>query len=53
MSGIQTLVRLPADLKAWVVTEAKRNGSSVNSEVIRAIRERVERSEKQNTTAAD
>lgn len=47
MGGIQTPVRLPPDLKAWVQTEAKRNCSSINSEVVRAIRDRFERSEKQ------
>lgn len=36
-------VRLPADIKLWLVKQAKRNGSSQNSEIIRAIRERMER----------
>lgn len=36
-------VRLPADAKLWVVKQAKKNGSSQNSEVIRAIRERMDR----------
>jgi hypothetical protein len=37
------LVRLPPALKAWVVAEAARNGASHNSEVIRCVRERMER----------
>ena len=36
-------VRLPADAKLWVVKQAKKNGSSQNSEIIRAIRERMDR----------
>lgn len=31
-------LRLPADIKAWLAAEAERNGSSQNSEVIRALR---------------
>ena len=31
-------LRLPSDLKAWIAEQAHRNGSSQNSEVIRAIR---------------
>jgi len=36
-------LRLPPDLKAFVATEAARNGSSQNSEIVRAIRERMGR----------
>jgi predicted HicB family RNase H-like nuclease len=36
-------LRLPPDLKAFVAKEAERNGSSQNSEIIRAVRERMER----------
>lgn len=36
-------LRLPQDLKAWIAAQAELNGSSQNSEVIRAIRERMER----------
>lgn len=39
----QLQVRLPDDLKAWLAMQAQANGSSQNSEVIRAIRERMER----------
>ncbi len=38
-------LRLPADLKAWIAAQAERNESSQNSEVIRAVRERMERAE--------
>ncbi|MGW5961085.1 Arc family DNA-binding protein [Methylorubrum thiocyanatum] len=37
-------LRLPPDLKAWVKLEAYSNRSSQNSEIIRAVRERMERS---------
>ena len=37
------VVRLPTDAKLWLETEARRNGSSQNSEVVRAIRERIDR----------
>lgn len=36
-------LRLPTDLKAWLAGEALRNGASQNSEIIRSIRERMER----------
>lgn len=38
-------LRLPVDLKAWIAAQADQNGSSQNSEVIRAVRERMERAE--------
>lgn len=34
----QLPVRVPADVKAWVEEQAQLNGSSQNSEVIRALR---------------
>ena len=37
------LVRLPPALKAWVVEEAARNCASHNSEIVRSVRERMER----------
>lgn len=37
------LVRLPPALKAWIVEEAARNCASHNSEVVRSVRERMER----------
>ena len=36
-------LRLPPDLKDWIATQASMNTSSQNSEIIRAIRERMER----------
>ncbi|RMC35350.1 Arc family DNA-binding protein [Paracoccus alkanivorans] len=40
-------LRLPVDVKAWLAEQAAKNGSSQNSEVIRAVRERMERAEAQ------
>ena len=37
------LVRLPSDVKAWLANEAKKHSSSETSEIIRAVRERMER----------
>jgi CRISPR/Cas system-associated protein Csm6 len=37
------LVRLPPALKAWIVEEAARNCASHNSEIVRSIRDRMER----------
>jgi len=39
----QIALRLPHDLKEWVAAEARRNASSQNSEIVRALRERQER----------
>lgn len=41
----QMQIRLPADVKAWIECQARENGSSQNSEVIRALRERMDRLE--------
>jgi hypothetical protein len=38
---IDLRVRLPADAKAFVEGEARENSSSQNSEIVRAIRERM------------
>ena len=38
-------LRLPDELKTWVKAQAAQNGASQNSEVIRALRERMERAE--------
>jgi predicted HicB family RNase H-like nuclease len=35
------IIRLPDEVKAFIAEQAKRNGSSQNSEIIRAIRERM------------
>ncbi len=37
------LVRLPHDLKEWLVEEAAKNCASHNSEIVRAVREKMER----------
>ena len=37
------IVRLPPDVKKWLADEADRNGSSQNSEILRSLRERMER----------
>lgn len=42
-------LRLPDDLKTWLAAQANRNASSQNSEVIRALRERMERIEAEAT----
>lgn len=38
-------VRLPEHLRNWLKAQAVLNGSSQNSEIVRAIRERMERTE--------
>jgi hypothetical protein len=38
-------LRLPLDVKAWLQDQADRNGSSQNSEVIRALRAAMARTE--------
>ena len=45
------LLRLPADLKAFVALEAQRTGKSQNSLIIRAVRERMERAHATETQA--
>jgi hypothetical protein len=40
-------VRLPADVKVWLEEQAERNLSSQNSEIIRSVRERMEREAQQ------
>lgn len=40
-------LRLPSEVKAWLSAEADRNGSSQNSEVIRALRAAMARTEQQ------
>jgi hypothetical protein len=39
----QMQLRLPRDLKSWIASQAAMNANSQNSEVVRAIRERMER----------
>ncbi|MDP2051114.1 MAG: Arc family DNA-binding protein [Cypionkella sp.] len=42
-------LRLPPDLKSWLKAEAEKNGASQNSEVIRAIRAAMIRTDPQQT----
>lgn len=44
------LVRLPAEAKAYITAQAVRNGSSQNSEIIRCIRDRMDRETKTATS---
>jgi len=39
------MLRLPPDAKAWVGEQAKRHATSQNSEIVRAIRERMDRAQ--------
>jgi len=41
MSRVALQLRLPADAKAFIEAEARENASSQNSEIVRAIRERM------------
>ncbi len=36
-------LRLPSELKCWLLLQCDANGASLNSEIVRAIRERMER----------
>ncbi|WP_158970948.1 Arc family DNA-binding protein [Chachezhania sediminis] len=38
-------LRLPPELKAWIEEQAEKNGSSQNSEIIRAVRDRMDRTQ--------
>jgi hypothetical protein len=42
MQTQQIKVRLPADADAFIEAEARKNSSSKNSEIVRAVRERME-----------
>jgi hypothetical protein len=37
------MVRLPRDVKEWLAAQAERNAASQASEIVRAVRERMER----------
>jgi hypothetical protein len=37
------MTRIPKDAKRWIAAEARKNGSSQNSEIVRSIRERMDR----------
>ena len=34
--------RMPADMRAWLIRRAKRNAASLNSELVRVVRERMD-----------
>lgn len=44
---VTTTLRLPVDIKLFLDAQAELNASSQNSEIIRAIRERMERVKKE------
>jgi predicted HicB family RNase H-like nuclease len=48
-SNIQFQMRLPPELKDWIAAQAAANASSQNSEIIRAIRERMARLDEAET----
>jgi predicted HicB family RNase H-like nuclease len=48
-ANVQFQMRLPPDLKDWIAEQAAANVSSQNSEIIRAIRERMKRTETPET----
>jgi predicted HicB family RNase H-like nuclease len=45
MHPVWMQLRLPHELKAWIEQEAARNGASQNSEIIRAIRTKMDAAE--------
>lgn len=45
------MVRLPADIKSFLAAQSERNSSSQNSEIIRAVRERMERVKREEIPA--
>lgn len=47
----QQIIRLPVDVKAFVDQQAEKFGSSQNSEIIRAVRERMERVQREEMPA--
>lgn len=44
----QLKIRLPIELKKFVEAEAERNRSSMGSEVVRAVRERMEKAQRKS-----
>ena len=40
----EMVVRMPKDVKVWLEQEASRTGASQNSEIVRSLRERMDRS---------
>jgi len=48
----QVAIRLPAEVKAFIKNEAARNASSQNSEIVRSIRERMDRQNAERPAAS-
>ena len=46
------MLRLPPDVRAWIAAQAEANACSQNSEIVRAIRERMERRGVETTVRA-
>ena len=40
------MLRLPPDIKAWIEDQAAKHATSQNSEIVRSVRERMERANK-------
>ncbi|RWG02544.1 Arc family DNA-binding protein [Mesorhizobium sp.] len=51
METEQFKIRLPSDAKAFIKAEAERNASSQTSEIVRCIRDRMDRETKTTTSA--
>ncbi|PWE57162.1 DNA-binding protein [Metarhizobium album] len=47
----QQIIRLPLDVKAFVDEQSERYGSSQNSEIVRALRERMDRVQREEMPA--
>lgn len=55
-SAHQIKLRVPPEMREWIERQAGRNGASLNSEIIRCIRERMDRMvdyTPENETAAE
>ena len=50
---LQFHLRFPADVKAFVEQQARRNGSSQTSEIIRSIRDRMDRMKAQASPSVE
>lgn len=41
--------RMPQDMRAWLISRAQRNAASINSEIVRLIRERMDQEDRPKT----
>ncbi|MCX7349824.1 MAG: Arc family DNA-binding protein [Alphaproteobacteria bacterium] len=41
--------RMPSDMRAWLIRRAKRNAASLNSEIVRVLREKMDEETKTTT----